>query len=162
VVFPISWRRVHGSIAGSCNAMLGLGPAWVELVALSGYAILGAAALSITHAWAAASSPNRLRYVLAWGICTVALALPVFIALGFPGGFAFAHSNVGWTAIPLAALTAAAAIGFARRRRPAATLHGLAFPSRVRRLLPVHFAAVIILGAVDILILCVVFLGNIH
>lgn len=143
--------------------MLGLGPAWVELVALSGYAILGAAALSITHAWAAAPfPPNRLRYVLAWGICTVALALPVFIALGFPGGFAFAHSNVGWTAIPLAALTAAAAIGFARRRWPAATLHGLAFPSRVRRLLPVHFAAIIILGAVDILILGVVFLGNIH
>ena len=25
-----------------------------------------------------------VRYVLAWAVCTVALALPVFIALGFP------------------------------------------------------------------------------
>jgi hypothetical protein len=100
--------------------------------------------------------------MLAWAVCTVALALPVFIALGFPGGFAYAHSDVGWTAITLAALTTAAAIGITRRRRPPATLQGLAFPARVTRLFPIHLAAVIILGAVDILILVFVFLGNIH
>ena len=67
--------------------MLGLGLALVELVAFSLYAILGAAALSIAQAWAAAVSPsNRLRYVLAWAVCTVALALPVFIALGLRRG----------------------------------------------------------------------------
>jgi hypothetical protein len=158
--------------------MLGLGPPAVGLVGFFWYAILEAVALSVAHAWAEAAHPSNpkghvvgaraidarmvSRYMFAWAVCTVALALPVLIVLDFPEGFASPHANVGQTAIALAALTAAAAIGIARRQRPPAPLQSLGFRERATDLFPIHLAVVIILGAVGILILCVVFLGNIH
>ena len=142
--------------------MLGLGPALIQSVIYGTYAILGAAALSVGHAWAE-STPGwkRVRYVLAWVGCTVGLTFPVFIALGYPGKFASAHSNVGWTALPLSALTTAAALGFTRRQWSWAA-RSPGFFRRVTRLFPIHLAVLAVFGAVDLVILSLIFLGNIH
>lgn len=142
--------------------MLAVAQLLIGFVVLSAYVVLGSAALSLGQAWAeSAAGWKRVRYVIAWAICTAALALPVFSTFVFPGEFASAHSNVGWTALPLSALTTAAALGYVQRRWASVT-HGVGFFKLATRLFPIHLEVLIILGAVDLFILGFVFVGNIH
>ena len=138
------------------------GPALVALAVLCAYPLVGAAALSVGQAWAEFTPGWKpARYAVVWTVCVVALALPVFIFLGFPGEVASSHTNVGRTAILLSALTTSAALGYARRRW-SSSLQSPAFRVRLTHLFPIHLSVIVVLGLADLLILGVIFLGNIH
>ena len=138
------------------------GPALVVLAVLCTYPIGGAVALSVGQAWAEFTRGWKpARYAVVWTVCTAALALPVLMFLGFPGEVASSHTNVARTAILLSALTTSAALGYARRRW-SSSLQSPAFRGRVTHLFPIHLSVIVVLGLADLLILGVMFLGNIH
>ena len=127
------------------------------------FVAVGAAVLSVAQAWAMTVAPSRgSRYLIAWNVSTVALAAPVLLVLGFPAGIDPAIYDVAGTAIVLSALTTAAAFAIARFRSPSPVAQTAVLFERARRLFPVHVGVLIVLGAVDLLILGVVFIGHIH
>ena len=139
-----------------------VGPGLVALAILCAYPLLGAAALSVGEAWAELTPGWKpARYAIVWTLCTTALVLPVFLFLGFPGELASSHTNVAWAGIALSALTISAALGYARRWWPS-SMETLSFRALATRLFAIHLAVLVVVGAADLLILGMIFLGNIH
>lgn len=123
----------------------------------------GAGLLSLTQAWAIAGpTPCRKRYLGAWAISTLGLALPVLLLLGWGSRINPLPGDVAWAVLILAALTAAAALLVAAKLGTAAALRGATAGSRAWRLFPIHVLALGVLGMLDVFVLYAIALGRIH
>lgn len=129
-------------------------------VALLLFAAGGAVVLSVAQAWAMVAPTKRSRYLFVWALGTSVLAFPIVFSVWY--GDAAAHYNVAWTAIVLSALTTAAALTVAAALGSSWAVHIPALWQRAQRLFPIHFGVLVVLGAVSMLLLMLVFVGNIH
>jgi hypothetical protein len=119
--------------------------------------------LSVTQAWAGGALRHRAsRCTLAGIVSTTTLTLLMLFLIGFHGELPSAHQNVAWSAIGLAVLTTAVVFTLGNRRRPITHVPDSALLQRTWAFLPANIALVAALGAVDMFILSLVFLRNIH
>jgi len=133
------------------------------LIVLIVNVVAGAVVLSVTQAWAAAPSPHRaFRYVLAVLVSTTGLTLAMLFLIGFRGEVPPAHRNVAWSALGLAAVTTVVVFAVGNRRRTTSHVPDGALWQRTWACLPANIGLVAALGGVDMFILFMVFLGNIH
>jgi hypothetical protein len=134
------------------------------LVVLIAGVVAAAAVLSVTQASAAGPSRHRaFRYTLAALVSTTALTLTMLFLSGFRGEIpAPPHRNVAWSALGLAALTTAVVFAVGNRRRSTSHAPDGALWQRTWACLPANIWLVAGLGVVDMFILTLVFLGNIH
>ena len=126
------------------------------------YIVIGAAVLSVAHAWTADGSPPRSRYSVAWSVSTIALLGPILFVFGVPGSVDASRNQVAWTAIGLTMATTAAALALAWWVRSPDVLRSLSMVQRVSRLYPIHLILLIVFVAAATLILSLVILSNIH
>jgi hypothetical protein len=124
--------------------------------------VIGAAVLSVAHAWAVDGSPSRSRDVIAWGVSTSAFLAPIVFVFGLPGGVDAGRNQVAWTAIVLTVALTAVALAIASWVRSPAVLGSLSMSQRVLRLYPIHLILLVVFGAAAWLILSLVILSNIH
>jgi hypothetical protein len=126
--------------------------------------VAGSAVLSVTQAWAAAgpSQYRVFRYSLAVVVSTTALTLAMLFLIGFRRELPSAHRNVAWSALGLAAVTTVIVFAFGNRRRTTSNVPDGALWQRTWAHLPANIGLIAALGGVDMVILFIVFLGNIH
>lgn len=125
--------------------------------------VAGATVLSVTHAWAAGPARHRaLRYFLAVLVSTTALTLAMLFPMGLLTEVPPAHQNVAWSALALAAVTTAVVFAVGNRRRTTSPVPDRALWQRTWACLPANIGLVAALGVIDMFILGMVFLGNIH
>ena len=133
------------------------------LVVLIANVVAGAAVLSVTHAWAAGPARHRaFRYSLAVLVSTAALTLAMLFLIGLLGVVPPAHRNVAWSALALAAVTTAVVFAVGNRRRTTSHVPDGALWQRTWACLPANIGLVAALGVINMFILGMVFLGNIH
>ena len=132
-------------------------------VVLIANVVAGAAVLSVTHAWAAGPARHRaFRYFLAVLVSTTALTLAMLFPMGLLGQVPPVHRNVAWSALALAAVTTAVVFAVGNRRRTTSYAADGALWQRMWTCLPANIWLVAALGVIDMFILGMVFLGNIH
>lgn len=133
------------------------------LVVVIAIVVSGAIVLSVTQAWATGPSQHgTFRYVLAVVVSTTTLTLAMLFLIGFRGEVPPAHQNVAWSALGLATVTTVVVFEVGNRRRTASHRRDDALWQRTRARLPSNIGLVAALGSVDMFILFMVFLGNIH
>src|SRR5262245_43868976 len=133
------------------------------LVVLIASVVAGATVLSVTQAWAAGPSRHRVfRYFLAALVSTTALTFAMLFSIGFGGEVPPAHRNVAWSALGLASVTTAVIFAVGNRRRTTPNTPDGTLWQRTWAGLPANIGLVAALGSVDVFILLMVFLGNIH
>jgi hypothetical protein len=103
-----------------------------------------------------------LRLSHAWLVSAAAMAPTLLFLFGFRDQIPSSHRNVAWTALVLSSVTAAVSFRIAHRLRRSAESQPTDLLERAWRLFPVHVGVLIVFGAVDVLILGFLFLGNIH
>ena len=135
----------------------------MSTVLLIANVVAGAVVLSVTQAWAAGPSPHRaFRYLVAGLVSTTAFTIAMLSLIGFRGEVPPAHRNVGWSALGLAAVTTVVIFAVGNRRRTTSHVPDGALWQRTWACLPANIGLVAALGGVDMLVLSMVFLGNIH
>jgi hypothetical protein len=82
--------------------------------------------------------------------------------IGFLGEVPPAHRNVPWSALGLAAVTTVVIFAVGNWRRTMSHVPDAALWQRTWGYLPVNIRLVAALGGVDMFVLLLVFLGNIH
>ena len=135
----------------------------MSTVVLIANVVAGAVVLSVTQAWAAGPSRHRaFRYFLAGLVSTTGLAIAMLFLIGFRGEVPPTHRNVAWAALGLAAVTTVVIFAVGNQRRTTSHVPDGALWQRTWACLPVNIGLVAALGGVDMLVLSIVFLGNIH
>jgi hypothetical protein len=82
--------------------------------------------------------------------------------IGLRGEVPPSHRNVAWSALGLAAVTTVVVFAIGNRRRATSQVPDGALWQRTWACLPANIGLVAAFGGVDMLILSLVFLGNIH
>ena len=104
------------------------------------------------------------RFATSWPCLSVptALTLAMLFPMGLLGKVPPVHQNVAWSALALAAVTTAVVFAVGNRRRTTSPVPDGALWQRTWACLPANIGLVAALGVIDMFIVGMVFLGNIH